>query len=94
MKKINLKGITESLSDSEMKQVKGGSQGMAGGGMDERLIDLDLPKDTANSSCNKYPSCGPQCEGKKIGDLCDNSRGICKCWPDPLRYSYCKICYH
>ena len=48
----------------------------------------------AGDDCNRYPSCGPQCEGKQIGEWCDGGLGICKCWPDPLRYVYCKICYH
>jgi len=75
MKTINLRGITESLSESEMKKVKGG----ADGGLDENDHDCPTPEscgpDGAINHCEYYPSC----ESSKdctYGKLCTHYGGI------------------
>jgi len=93
MKTINLREITESMSEREMKLVKGG--------LDQPMVYLDNQLGGGNGTdCNSYPSCGTAgnkfCDGKNIGDACitnTGTKGICKCWPDPLGSLYCKICF-
>ena len=82
MKKINLKGITESLSDNEMKKVKGGLSGY------ESKVPLDGKEydngggstgpDCCNNSCTSDKDCCSQCKrctsvaGGGFGTFCSN----------------------
>ena len=75
MKTINLRGITESLSESEMKKVKGGADGGASG------------LDEYDHNCPTPESCGPDgAAGGSGGDgLCAYSATVTSpdvCVPD------------
>jgi len=95
MKKINLRGITESMSEREMKLVKGGVKVEVPA--EPPLAEVsDIIVGGGGSDCNSLPSCGATpsqqyCAGKDCGAVCtaNGKQGICKAFPG---IPTCKIC--
>jgi natural product precursor len=90
MKTINLKGISNPLSEREMKDVKGGAQ-PGSGGFDQFMLPNDDDAGYGIQSCGDE---GKQyCKNKKAGEWCvtDSGRtGVCKGWP---AIPPCLICW-
>jgi hypothetical protein len=81
MKTINLRGISESLNEEELKNVVGGSQGGVGG-MDSMQV---MPDDMVVKTDGGGGGGGKPCDGKKKGDDCEFinvngylKKGICE----------------
>jgi natural product precursor len=76
MKKINLRGISESLNEEELKNVVGGSQGGVGG-MDSMQV---MPDDDGGSVAVAGQLSPKQeaCKDKPIGASCSfkDNRGV------------------
>ena len=74
MKKINLKGISESLSDNEMKQVKGGDITYE---VDDSVIKENGGGGDACTKCTKQSDCSDS-------QICAKVQGRCNdqyfCW--------------
>jgi hypothetical protein len=95
MKKISLKGVQETLSDWELKNVKGG-------GFYYPMVmpdDMEVTGESSDGNCDTLPACGdtPEkqyCAGKKCGDSCtaNGRNGRCIAWPNGANY-YCKVCW-
>ncbi|MDR0542742.1 MAG: hypothetical protein LBH19_11120 [Dysgonamonadaceae bacterium] len=94
MKTINLRGITNPLSEEELKKVKGG--------MDQPKVmpdNQEVDGGGGGSSCDTLPACGSTsevqyCANKKCSDSCtaNGRNGRCIAWPNGANY-YCKICW-
>jgi hypothetical protein len=85
MKTINLKGISNPLSEGEMKDVKGGAQ-PGSGGFDQFM----LPNDDDAGAGVTCPE-GDPCKGKNTNDSCTCNGKSGYCWSYPFAGMKCKL---
>ena len=88
MKTINLNGVTNTLSENEMKHVVGG--------LDNIMIDLDLPMGGAApiKSCGSAAAGTDYCKDSAVGRRCwvsNTSWGTCQLHSDVI-HGHCLIC--